>query len=445
MGKTSKIYNWSRYPVVDAEVHTFRTPEELKELMLKIPRFIPRGAGLSYGDASLGKHVLSTRHFNKILEFDVDNGTIRCESGVTLDELLEVIVPKGWFLPVTPGTKFITVGGAIASDVHGKNHHKEGSFGRYVAEMNLMDASGEVITCGHEINRELFMDTCGGMGLTGVVLDVNLELKKIETSYIKQKNILAANLRELIELLKKHNEATYSVAWIDCVSTGKNMGKGVLMLGEHATLNDLPEKKKQNPLEVHGRPKVSIPFALPSFVLSRFSIGVFNRLYHLKHVLGKKDFVSHYNTFFYPLDFIRGWNRMYGKRGFLQYQFVIPFERGEETLEEIMRRISRSKLASFLSVLKLLGTGAHSVAFPMPGFTLALDLPVSRKLFHLLDDLDEIVTSSGGRLYLAKDARMKSKTFTKGYPGFEKFQRTLASSGANKKFESLLSKRLMES
>lgn len=443
MGKISKVYNWSRYPVVNAQTHTFRTREELKELIHNIPRLITRGAGLSYGDASLGEHILSTKYFNKILEFDPVKGIIRCESGVTLAELLQVIVPEGWFLPVTPGTKFITVGGAIAADVHGKNHHKEGSFGHYVQEMDIMVASGEVITCSKQTNTGLFHDTCGGMGLTGVVLDAAIQLKKIETSYIIQKNLIAPNLKELIHLLKKHNDSTYSVAWIDCISTGKAMGKGVLMVGEHAEMHELSGKQRKNPSKVHEYPRVKVPFELPAFVLSRFSISIFNRLYHLKHVMAKRELVSHYDTFFYPLDFVEGWNKMYGKRGFLQYQFVIPFEQGEETLEEIIHRISNSKLASFLSVLKLLGNGEHSVAFPMPGFTLALDLPVSEKLFPLLDDLDEIVASKGGRLYLAKDARMKSKTFCQGYPDLAKFRQSLSRSGANKKFESLLSKRLM--
>lgn len=443
METTSKIYNWSRYPVVDAQVYTFRTRDQLQELIRKVPRLIARGAGLSYGDASLGTHILSTTHFNKIVDFDREQGIIRCESGVTLDELLEVIVPAGWFLPVTPGTKFITVGGAVASDVHGKNHHKEGSFGDYVTEMEIMGASGGITVCSREENAELFLNTCGGMGLTGIILDVEFRLKPIETAYIHQKNLIAANLSELLDLLKKYNDSTYSVAWIDCLSSGEGLGRGVLMLGEHARLAELSEKQRKEPLKVHKDPSLRVPYELPSFVLSRFSIGVFNHLYNLKHVVGKKEFITHYDTFFYPLDFVKGWNKMYGKRGFLQYQFVIPFEQGEETLQEIIRRISKSKLASFLSVLKLLGDNQHGVAFPMPGFTLALDLPVSPRLFALLDDLDEIVASRGGRIYLAKDARMKSSTFYKGYPGLEKFRQALLRTGANKKFESLLSRRLM--
>lgn len=442
MTKVSQISNWSRYPVVGAQVHHFRTPEELKGLLNQIPKLIPRGSGLSYGDASLSDHILSTSHFNKMLAFDEEAGIIRCESGVTLDELLKVIAPAGWFLPVTPGTKFITMGGAVAADVHGKNHHKEGSIGRYVTELSIMLANGEVAICSPRENSELFHATCGGMGLTGVVLEVELRLKKIETSYIYQKNIIATNLAELIRLLREHNDWTYSVAWVDCLSTGKSMGRGVLMLGEHANLIELKQKDRYEPLQVHSDPKLKVPFAAPGFILNRFSIGAFNYLFNLKHVVSDKEFVVHYDKFFYPLDFVKGWNHLYGKRGFLQYQFVIPFENGEQAMAEILNRICQSKLASFLSVLKLLGESEHSIAFPMPGFTLSLDLPISPKLFPLLEELDTIVAANNGRLYLAKDARMKSATFEKGYPSIKEFKDLLQTSGANSKFESALSKRL---
>ncbi len=442
MTKISQIYNWSRYPVIGAQLHTFRTHEELKQLLATVPKLITRGSGLSYGDASLANHILSTSHFNKMLEFDEEAGIIRCESGVTLDELLKVIVPAGWFLPVTPGTKFITMGGAVAADVHGKNHHKEGSIGRYVTELSLMLANGDVVTCNRHENSELFHATCGGMGLTGVILEVELRLKKVETSAIYQKNLIARNLTELIQLLRENNDWTYSVAWIDCLSTGKNMGRGVLMLGEHARLIDLPQHERYEPYKVHTDPKLKVPFAAPSFVLNRFSIGAFNYLFNLKHMVGKKEFVVDYDKFFYPLDFVKGWNHLYGKRGFLQYQFVIPFENGEKALAEILNRICQSKLASFLSVLKLLGESDNSIAFPMPGFTLSLDLPVSARLFPLLEELDTIVAANNGRLYLAKDARMNSQTFEKGYPGVKQFKDLLQTSGANAKFESALSKRL---
>lgn len=428
--------------MIGAQLHTFRTHEELRQLLAQVPRLITRGAGLSYGDASLGNHILSTRHFNKMLAFDKEKGAIRCESGVTLDELLKVIVPAGWFLPVTPGTKFITMGGAVASDVHGKNHHKEGSIGRYVTEISLMLANGEVVTCSRGENRDLFHATCGGMGLTGVVLEVELQLKKIETSSIYQKNIIAKDLKELIRLLRENNDWTYSVAWVDCLSTGKNMGRGVLMLGEHANLIDLPKNERYEPLRVHTDPRLRVPFVAPSFLLNQLSIGVFNYLFNLKHVLTAKEFVVHYDKFFYPLDFVKGWNHLYGKRGFLQYQFVIPFENGEQALTDILNRICQSKLASFLSVLKLLGESEHSIAFPMPGFTLSLDLPIAPRLFPLLEELDQIVAENKGRLYLAKDARMKSDTFAKGYPAIQQFKDLLQHTGANAKFESALSKRL---
>lgn len=442
MSQNFPTYNWSRYPVVDAQVHTFQTEGDLREMVKKVPKLIARGAGLSYGDASLASHIVSTKKFNKLLNLDVQQGVIRCESGVTLDEILKIAVPKGWFLPVTPGTKFITIGGAVAADVHGKNHHIEGSFNRYVNELTLMQADGSVLTCAPGENADLFHATCGGMGLSGVILEIELRLRRIETAYIVQENLIARNLGELLDLLMTYNDRTYSVAWVDCLTTGKSMGRGVLMLGEHAEYKDLPAKLKKAPLAIHSDPRLKIPFDLPSFVLNKFSIGLFNQLFNLKHRLTTRKFTVHYDTFFYPLDFIQNWNRMYGRRGFLQYQFVIPFEKGEETLAKILHLISQSKLASFLTVLKLLGASDHSVAFPMPGFTLALDLPVSARLFPLLDQLDEIVAENGGRIYLAKDARMKAEIFKKGYPGAADFNNLLKHSGAVLKFESSLSKRL---
>jgi len=442
LSNPQQISNWNGYPVVSAQLHSFQTLEELRHLMAEIPRLIPRGAGLSYGDASLAGHILSTHRFNRFLHFDHLRGAIRCEAGVTLDEILKVIVPKGWFLPVTPGTKYITIGGAVAADVHGKNHHKEGSIGRYVDRLTLMMADGELMQCSSTENPDLFHTTCGGMGLTGIILEVELNLKPIETSRIVQKNIIAPNLKTMIEMLRAHNDSTYSVAWIDCLARGNKMGRGVVMLGEHALLKDLTQNERTEALHIHADPKFSVPFELPASILNTFSISVFNQLFFQKHKIAANESVVQYDQFFYPLDFVKNWNRLYGRNGFLQYQFVIPFENGESTLSEIVSQISKSKQASFLSVLKLLGKSEHSMAFPMSGFTLSLDLPVSKKLFPLLDSLDELVAANGGRLYLAKDARMSGKMLARGYPALQQFKKSRDSSGASAKFESLLSKRL---
>jgi decaprenylphospho-beta-D-ribofuranose 2-oxidase len=427
--------------VIDAKMYSFRTVPELKAFVQKTNSFITRGAGLSYGDASLAPVILSTMRFNKILAFDREQGCIRCEAGVTLEDLLKVIVPAGWFLPVVPGTKYITIGGAVAADVHGKNHHKDGSFTRYVSSLTLMVNSGEVIKCSRGKNTEVFHSTCGGMGLTGVILEAVIHLTKVKAAYVVQKNIMAPNLATLTSLLKKHDSSTFSVAWVDCLASGSNLGRGVLMLGEYAQVDDLRQADREFPLKVHKQAKLKVPVTMPSFLLNSLTVGMFNTSFYLKHQLLAKEFPVHYDKFFFPLDFIREWNKLYGRRGFLQYQFVVPFDGGDQALTEILRQISKSRLASFLSVLKLLGPGEHPLSFAMPGYTLALDFPVSQKLFHLLDELDKIVASAKGRIYLAKDSRMKLETFKGGYPEVAQLRRQLANV-KDPKFGSLLSERL---
>ena len=239
------IANWSNYPVMETEEQTFTFEEQLAETLLHSDGVIARGNGRCYGDASLARHIVSTLKFDKILSFDTEKGILECQSGLTLDKILEVIVPKGWFLPVTPGTKFITVGGAIASDVHGKNHHVDGCFSRHVLEMDVVVASGETITCSADLNSDLFWATCGGMGLTGIISRAKFDLKKIETSYIKQKQIKAKNLEEVIQLFEDYKHYTYSVAWIDCLKKGENFGRSILILGEHAKTSELDEQKKK--------------------------------------------------------------------------------------------------------------------------------------------------------------------------------------------------------
>jgi decaprenylphospho-beta-D-ribofuranose 2-oxidase len=441
MSREKKVNNWGRYPVVNARMYNFRTVAELRDFTSMNTSFITRGSGLSYGDASLAPVILSTLKFNKILEFNRENGVIRCESGVTLEDILKVIVPAGWFLPVVPGTKYITVGGAVAADVHGKNHHKDGSFTKYVTELSVMVNPAEIISCSRVSHPEVFHSTCGGMGLTGVILEAVITLTKVNTAYVVQRNLMAPNLKSLMSLLKDHSASTFSVSWVDCLATGSRMGRGVVMLGEYAQVDDLELKDREFPLKVHSKAKFSVPVTLPSFLLNSITVGMFNNLFYAKYNWSKKEAAVHYDQFFFPLDFVRNWNRCYGKRGFLQYQFVIPFEGGEEAMTEILGQISRSKLASFLSVLKLLGPGEHTLSFPMPGYTLALDFPVSDKLFPMLDTLDKIVASCGGRIYLAKDSRMKLQTFIDGYPSAARFNEQLRE-GNGLKFGSMLSERL---
>jgi FAD/FMN-containing dehydrogenase len=437
-----KIANWGNYPVMESDVKSFSFVDQLEELMKRTDHFIPRGNGRCYGDASLAEKTVSTLRYNRILSFDTENGIFECQSGLTLDKILEVIVPKGWFLPVTPGTKFITVGGAVGSDVHGKNHHVEGSFSNHIVEMDVMIADGSILTCSPLEHTDLFNATCGGMGLTGMITRVKFRLKKIESSYIRQKQIKARNLDELISLFDEYKDYTYSMAWIDCLTQGKHFGRGILIVGEHAKVEELSEKKKKKPLKVSGKPKISFPFNMPSWLLNTFTIKAFNFFYYSKNLKKEINNVVPYEPFFYPLDMILHWNRGYGKKGFVQYQFVLPLS-AKQGLVDILKRISDKGLGSFLAVLKVFGKQDSLISFPDEGYTLALDFPVRKGLFKFLDELDEIVLQFGGRLYMSKDARMKPEVLYRGYPGLEEFKSIVQKYNPSAKLSSLQSERLL--
>lgn len=419
-----RIANWGNYPVVETDEKSFSFDAELKSMLSEKEGIIARGNGRCYGDASLAKNTVSTLKYDKILSFDTVKGIFECQSGITLDKVLEVIVPKGWFLPVTPGTKFITVGGAVASDVHGKNHHVDGSFSAHVIDMDITLANGEVKTCSKNLYEDLFWASCGGMGLTGVITRVKFALKKIETSYIRQKQLKAKNLEELLDLFDKYQHYTYSVAWIDCLKKGENFGRSILMLGEHAKLEDLDENKKKEPLKLPGKFQITLPFNLPSFALNPFTVKAFNFLFYTRNTKQEINNIVSYEPFFYPLDAVLHWNRMYGKKGFVQYQFVLPLH-SKQGLIDILKRISDAGMGSFLAVLKVFGRQDDMISFPKEGYTLALDFSVNEKLFRFLDELDQIVLQYGGRIYLSKDARMKSEVFWKSYPGAQKFLDTI--------------------
>ncbi len=437
-----KIANWGQYPFIEADELYFRESDEAAAILNASASLIARGNGRCYGDASLADTVISTLRHNKIISFDRASGILDCQAGLTLDDILAVIVPAGWFLPVTPGTKFITVGGAVASDVHGKNHHKEGSFCQYVNFLELINSQGEHVKCSPEEEAELFRTTCGGMGLTGIITRVSFRLKKIESVYIKQTQYKAANLEEMFRLFEEHREVTYSMSWIDCLQTGKSLGRGIVIVGEHAGIEDLPPSLKQKPLEKKGKLKVSVPFNFPSFTLNTYSVKAFNFAYYHKLQSRQRTDIVDYDPFFYPLDSIHHWNRMYGSNGFVQYQFVLPLAVSYDGLSQILQKIADKGFGSFLAVLKLFGAQNDLISFPMEGYTLALDFPVRSDLFPFLDELDDIVHSLGGRLYLSKDARMKPGMFLKGYPQAEKFIQNLAKFDPEGKFSSIQSKRL---
>ncbi|HUQ97127.1 MAG TPA: FAD-binding oxidoreductase [Chitinophagaceae bacterium] len=436
-----RVANWGNYPVLETEEKTFSFTEQISEALLQSDGVIARGNGRCYGDASLANHTISTLKYDKILSFDTERGLFECQSGITLDQVLDVVVPKGWFLPVTPGTKLITVGGAVASDVHGKNHHVDGAFSAHVLEMDVVMGNGKSLTCSRTFNADLFWATCGGMGLTGIITRVVFDLKKIETSYIKQKQVKAENLEELLQLFDTYNHYTYSVAWIDCLQKGAQFGRSILMLGEHATLTDLPESKKGNPIKLPKKKNITFPFNLPSFVLNQFTVKAFNFLFYGKNFKKEINNVVSYEPFFYPLDAILHWNRGYGKKGFVQYQFVLPLE-SKQGLIDIMKKISDAGLGSFLAVLKVFGKQDDLISFPMEGYTLALDFPVRNGLFKFLDELDEIVLQYNGRLYLSKDARMKPDIFWRSYPKAQDFVNIIKKYNPDFKMASIQARRL---
>lgn len=405
-----KVTNWGNYPIVEKEMRSDDSFWKIKDFVLNNNEVIARGNGRCYGDASLGEHIFSTKKLNKFISFDRLNGIIECESGVLLSDVLEITVPQGYFLYVTPGTKFISVGGAIASDVHGKNHHMEGCFSEYVVEFKLMIENGDIITCSREENQDKFWATIGGMGLTGIILTAKFRLKNIQTAYIRQESIKAENLDEIFRLFEESENWTYTVAWIDCLQKGKNIGRSILMRGEHAFQQELPQHLKEKPLRLKKKFEPTVPFYFPGFVLNALTVKIFNFFYFKKQSKKEVTNIIDYETFFYPLDFVKDWNKIYGKSGFIQYQMMIPKQTGKEGMKKILETIANSGNGSFLAVLKLYGKENPQAynSFPFEGYSLALDFKVNSKLKKLIDQLDDIVEEYNGRIYLTKDSMSRS-------------------------------------
>lgn len=405
-----KVTNWGNFPIVEKEMKSEDSFRKIKEFVLNNNEVIARGNGRCYGDASLGEHIFSTKKLNKFISFDRLNGIIECESGVLLSDVLEISVPQGYFLYVTPGTKLISVGGAIASDVHGKNHHSEGCFSEYVLDFKLMTENGDIIICSKEENSEKFYATIGGMGLTGIILSARFKLKNIETAYIRQESIKAENLDEIFRLFDESESWTYTVAWIDCLQKGKDIGRSILMRGEHAFAHELPQKFSKNPLRLKKKFSPTVPFYFPGFFLNALTVKLFNLLYYKRQRKKEVKNIIDYETYFYPLDAINDWNKIYGKSGFIQYQMVIPKENGKEGMKKILETIANSGNGSFLAVLKLFGKNNPEAynSFPIEGYTLALDFKVNSKLKKLVEQLDQTVQDFGGRIYLTKDSMSKS-------------------------------------
>ena len=440
------LSGWGRFPVETCPV--FR-PEKRAGVAAILasgaePSYIARGLGRSYGDAALNSSgaVICFERLNRLIAFDPATGVLECEAGVPLADILDSFLPRGFFLPVTPGTKFVTLGGAIANDIHGKNHHRVGTISSFVLDFRLLTPQGDVITCSREQNAEVFWATAGGAGLTGLLLSARIRLQRVETAYVRVDYLKVPHFEEAIAAMAESDHLyEFSVAWIDCLAAGKALGRSVLMRANPATPNDLPARFG-DPLSAGRRSERSLPFDFPPGLLNGFTVGAFNSLFYSLHRTASGRIVD-FESFFYPLDSILDWNRMYGRRGFVQYQLAFPLESSRAGLAEVLERVSASGRGSFLGVLKLFGNAsAGPLSFPFPGYTLALDLPVSAGLVPFLRDLDALVLRHGGRLYMAKDAVTTAESFAAMYPRLDEFRAIKARLDPKNRLSSSLARRV---
>ena len=442
---TQALSGWGNWPVEPCHVYRPERRRDVAPLLGSDAEchYIARGLGRSYGDASIdpGGGVIDFVRLDRMLDFDEESGVLSCEAGVSLEDIIHTFLPRGWFLPVTPGTKFVTIGGAIANDVHGKNHHRDGTFSRFVPDLDLLVPSGEVLRCSPEANAEVFWATVGGVGLTGVILSARVRLKRVETAYLGVDYVRAANIDEALAALEESDQRReYSVAWVDCLARGAHLGRSVVMAGDHIGRAELSRAIKE-PLAVRERRLPPVPFNFPAFALNPLSVNAFNTCYYACHPSAKGKVVD-YDSFFYPLDAVGNWNRIYGKRGFTQYQATFPTGQAG-ALRHLLERLSESRRASFLAVLKRTGkAGPGLLSHPIEGYTLTLDMPVDKGLVAFLHELDAFLLHRGGRLYLAKDAAAKPETIAAMYPCLDAFRAVKARVDPQRRLSSRLARRL---
>lgn len=398
---------------------------------------LPYGNGRSYGDSPLnvGGTLIPTNALDHFISFDAATGVLRCEAGVLLSDILRIVVPQGWFLPVTPGTRFVTVGGAIANDVHGKNHHVMGTFSAHVLGFELLRSDGQRLLCSPTQHTDMFCATVGGLGLTGLITWADIQLRRIGNPWMDVETIRYRSLAEFFELCaQSDHDYEYTVSWVDCAGQGKRLGRGLFMRANHAPV-DCP-----HPTYV---PKTkTFPCVPPVSLVNQLSLNLFNMAYYHKQSADHTRMIQHYEPFFYPLDGILQWNRMYGPKGFYQYQCVVPLERGEQVITALLSKIARSGMGSFLAVLKVCGDlpSMGLLSFPRQGVSLALDFPnQGPRVLALFAELDAMVADAGGRLYPAKDACMPSSLFKSGYPAWATFSQCI-----DPQFSSSFWRRVME-
>lgn len=437
------LSGWGNIPKSAGKVLYPHFTDDLRDV-LSLGEILPRGLGRSYADQATNRHhfIVKMEKMNHFLSFDEKTGILSCEAGVSLEEIIQYLTPKGWFPMITPGTKYVTIGGAIANDVHGKAHHVDGSFVNCVLDFTIMLADGSIVRASREENSDLFWANFGGLGLLGTILTATLQLRKVETTYFRQKAVATGNLDEMLDAIDESDkEYSSSVAWIDSLAKGKSLGRGVLTMGDHAKLEDLPKKLQSNPLKIGKKPMLTVPFYLPAFTLNMFTVRILNMLLYWKQKGGNG--VSHYDNFFYPLDMINNWNRGYGKRGFIQYQFVLPEKNGRENIRKILIEITKSDCVPFLNVLKKFGEGQGGLlSFPMKGYTFAIDFPITSRLKAFTKKIDQMVMDMGGRIYLGKDAYLDESTFKAMYPQHKEWLEIKRKYDPQNKFTSDLGRRI---
>jgi len=442
------LTGWGRTAPTRADLRRPSSPDEVRELLGEVGDrgLIARGLGRSYGDAAqnAGGRVLDLTGLARLGEPD-EQGRIELDAGASLDALIRHALPAGWFIPVSPGTRQVTVGGAIAADIHGKNHHREGGFCDHVESFELLTASGQTMTVTPGDSPALFGATAGGMGMTGVILSATLRLTPVETGLMRVDTERATDLDDVMARMDGGDEHyRYSVAWIDCLARGGRLGRSVLTRGDHARRAGLPEGQANGagPSLGSGRVTLAAPPWAPAALLSRATVKLFNEAWFRRAPTAERGRLQGISAFFHPLDGVRGWNRLYGARGFLQYQFVVPFGE-EDVVRAVLERVSAAGRASFLAVIKRFGSGRGGLSFPIPGWTLALDVPAADgDLVALLDGLDELVAAAGGRVYLAKDSRLRPDVLETMYPDLPAWREECARVDPEGRLRSDLSRRL---
>lgn len=413
--------SWGRYPTYGAKMRPLHWQSDFAAIAPTLhDSALPVGMGRSYGDVCLLKdgNLLLTTGMNRLLSFDPETGILTAEAGITLAQILDFAVPRGFFLPVTPGTKYVTLGGAIANDIHGKNHHVAGTFGSHVPSFGLLRSDGTALVCSPTENPDFYAATIGGMGLTGVIPWAQLRLRPIVSRKIDYEGIQFHGIDEFLDLTRQSQHIEYTVSWVDCVSRGKNFARGIFMQGDHSRV---PDRLTPSP-----EPKLVFPFDAPGFALNHLTVSMFNSVFFHKQIKKRVKALQDYEPFFYPLDKVLHWNRMYGSRGLLQFQYAIPWENAREGTIAILREVAKSGLASFLAVLKAFGDvpSPGLMSFPQPGITLALDFPIKPNVsFPLFERLADMTREFGGRLYPAKDAAMTAAQFQAFYPQWEQLAR----------------------